>query len=137
MRGPKVVMVLLAALAFVIAPAVARAASQADWGSGKSGTLDYRSIRGEVTAVDLHSKTLQVTATGGSATGPVSVALDDQTIVHQGILHREAADITVGEHVDITYDGAGGKWVADSINILESFVAVAPFLGNDMRSAHD
>jgi hypothetical protein len=130
-------MVLLAVVAFVIAPAVARAASQADWGSGKSGALDYRSIQGEVTAVDLNSKTMRVTATEGSVTGPVSVALNDQTIVRQGILHRTPADIKVGEHVDMTYDGSGGTWVADNINILESSVAVAPFLGNDMRSDHN
>ena len=137
MRGPKALMVLLAAVAFVIAPAVTWAAPQGGWGSATSGTLDYRAIRGEVIAVDLNSRTVQVTATEGSVTGPVSMELDDQTIVHQGILSRQLADIKVGEHVAITYDSSGGKRVADNVNILESSVAVAPFLGNDMRSAHN
>jgi hypothetical protein len=137
MRGSKMLMLLLAVVAFAVGPTFALAASQPSWISGKSGMLDYRSIQGQVTAVDLSSRTMQVTATAGSVTGPVSVALNDQTIVHQGLLHRKPADIKVGEHVDMTYDGSGGTWVADNINILESSVAVAPFLGNDMRSAHN
>lgn len=136
MRGSKMLMLVLAVVAFAVGPTVVLAASQPFWNSGKRGMLDYRSIQGAVTAVDLNSKTLQVTATEGSVTGPVSVAYNDRTIVHQGILHRKPADIKVGEHVDMTYDGSGNRWVADNINILEPTVAVAPFLGNDMRSTH-
>jgi hypothetical protein len=137
MRGSRQVMALLAVTAFVIAPVVVWAASQADWPVGKSATLDYRSVEGAVDAVDVNSKTIQVTATEGSATGPVSVAFTDRTIIHQGIVRMRPMDLKVGEHVAMLYNGSGDRWVADDINILESSVAVAPFLGNDMRSSHN
>jgi hypothetical protein len=137
MRGSRRLMVLLAVTAFVIAPVVVWAASQTDWPVGKGATLDYRSVEGAVIAVDVNSRTIQVTATEGSATGPVGVAFTDRTIIHQGIVRMGPTDLKVGEHVAMLYSGSGDKWVADNINILESSVAVAPVLGNDMRSSHN
>jgi hypothetical protein len=118
-----------ALLAVVVAPVFAGAAPQASWGSAKSKMLDYRSIEGKVTALDLKAKTMRVAAAEGSVTGPVTVTFTDKTIVRQGMLHRNAADIHVGEPVDMTYAGWGDKWVADSINIRESSVAVAQYAG--------
>ena len=137
MRGSRRLMVLLAVTAFVIAPVVVWAALQTDWPAGKSATVDYRSVEGAVIAVDVNSKTIQVTATEGSVTGPVSVAFTDRTIIHQGIFRTRPTDLEVGGHVAMLYNGSGDRWVADDINILESSVAVAPFLGNDMRSSHN
>lgn len=129
MRGPKMFLMVLALAAVVAAPVFTGAAPQARRGSAKSGMLDYRSIEGRVTALDLKAKTMQVAATEGSVTGPVSVMFTDQTMVHQGILYRKPADLKVGERVDMTYAGSANKWVADNINILESSVAVAHYHG--------
>ena len=129
MRGSKMFLVFVTLLAVVVAPVFAGAALQAKQGSATSGMLDYRSVEGRVAALDLKAKSIQVAATEGSVTGPVSVMFTDQTMVHQGILHRKAADLKVGERVDMTYAGSANKWVADNINILESSVAVTHYRG--------
>jgi|WetSurMetagenome_2_1015567.scaffolds.fasta_scaffold409981_1 hypothetical protein len=137
MGGSRRLMVFLAVTAFVVAPVVVWAASQTDRPAGKRATLDYRSVEGVVIAVDLNSKTIRVTATEGSATGAVSAAFTDRTIIREGIVRTRPTDLKVGEHVAMLYSGSADRWVADDINILESPVAVAPFLGNDMRSSHN
>ena len=137
MRGSKMLMLLSAVVTFAVGPTVVLADSRPSWISGKSGMLDYRSLEGKVTALNLTSKTIQVLPTGGSMPGPMSVAIGDHTVVRQGILHRTLAELKVGEHVSVTCSGSGNTWAADSVNILEPSVAVAPFLGNNMRSDHN
>jgi hypothetical protein len=109
MRGLRRLMVLLTVAAFVVAPVVVWAASQTDWPVGKGATLDYRSVEGAVIAVDLNSRTIQVTATEGSATRPVSVAFTDRTIGHQRIVRTRPTDLKVGEHVAMLYSGSGER----------------------------
>ncbi len=132
MRGSTVLLMVLALVA-VATPAIAAPAPQANRGSAAIGMIQYGSIEGRVTAVDLKTKTVQVAAAEGTATGPVRVMFTDMTDIHQGILRRTAANIKVGEDVNVTYDGSGSKWVADNIDILESSVPVAHYLGNSMR----
>jgi hypothetical protein len=126
---------LLMVLAFVavVAPALVGAAPQAGRGSTAIGMIQYGSIEGRVAAVDLKTKTMQVVATEGSVAGPVNVALTDQTVIRQGMVHKKSSDIKVGEHVDITYAGSRDRWVADNVDILESSVAEAHYLGNGAR----
>jgi len=130
MRGSKVLVMVLALVTFAVGPTVALAASQPSWNSGKSGMLDYRSTEGRVAAVDLTAKTIQVMPTDGSMPGPVRVAIGDQTVIRQGILHRTLADLKVGEDVTLRYSGSANTWVADNINVLDSSVSVAQYLGS-------
>jgi hypothetical protein len=132
MRGSKMLLMALA-LVTVVTPALAAPASQARQGSAAIGMIQYGSIDGRVTAVDLKTKTMQVAAMEGSATGPVRVMFTDKTVIHQGILPRSPAAVKAGEHVDVTYAGSGDKWVADNIDILESSVPEAHYLGNGAR----
>lgn len=132
MRGStKFVMAL--ALAVVVTPAVASPAAQPNRGSAAIATIQYGSIEGRVTAVDLRANTVQVAAAEGSMTGPVRVMFTDKTVIHQGILRRKPANLKVGEDVNVTYDGSGNTWVADNIDILDPSVAVAHYLGNGAR----
>ena len=130
MRGSKTLLMVLALVTFAVGPAVALATSQPSWNSGKSGMLDYRSMEGKVTALDLTSKTIQVMPTDGSMPGAVSVAIGDHTVVRQGMLHRTLANLKVGEDVTLRYSGSGKTWVADNINILDASVPVAHYLGS-------
>ena len=91
---------------------------------------DYRSLDGKVTALDLTAKTIQIMPTDGSMPGPVRVAIGDQTVIRQGMLHRTLANLKIGEDVNLRYSGSGNTWVADSINILDSSVPVAQYLGS-------
>ena len=129
MRGSKVLVMVLALVTFAVGPTVALAASQPSWNSGKSGMLDYRSTEGKVAALDLTAKTIQIMPTDGSMPGPVRVAIGDQTVIRQGMLHRTLANLKIGEDVNLRYSGSGNTWVADSINILDSSVPVAQYLG--------
>lgn len=130
MRGSKVPLMVLALVTLAVGPAVALAASQPSWNSGKSGMLDYRSTEGKVTALDLTAKTIQVMPTDGSMPGPVRVAIGDRTVIRQGMLHRTLASLKVGEDVNLRYSGSGNTWVADSINVVDSSVPVAQYLGS-------
>ncbi len=132
MRRFKILLMVLA-LAAVASPAVAAPAPQANRGSAAIGIIQYGSIEGRVTAVDLKAKTVQVAAAEGTAMGPVRVMFTDKTDIHQGILRRTAANIKVGEEVNVTYDGSGNKWIADNIDIRNSSVAVAHYVGNGAR----
>jgi hypothetical protein len=123
-------MLLLAVVAFAVGPTVASAASQPSWNSGKSGMLDYRSMEGKVTALDLTSKTIQVMPTDGSMPAPVRVTIGDQTVIRQGVFHRSLANLKIGEDVNLRYSGSGNTWVADNINILDPSVPVAHYLGS-------
>jgi len=130
MRGSKMLMLLLTVVAFAVGPAVAMAASQPSWNSGKSGMLDYRSTEGKVAALDFTAKTIQIMPTDGSMPGPVRVAIGDRTVIRQGMLHRTLADLKIGEDVNLRYSGSGNTWVADSINVVDSSVPVAQYLGS-------
>ena len=130
MRGSRILLMLLAVVTFAVSPAVALAAPQPSWPSGKSGTVDYRSIEGKVTAVDLTSKTIQVMPSDGSMPSPVRVAIGDQTVIRQGMLHRTLASLKIGEDVNLMYSGPANAWVADNINVLDSSVSVAQYLGS-------
>jgi len=130
MRGSRILPMLLAVVTFAVSPAVALAAPQPSWNSGKSGTVDYRSIEGKVTAVDLTSKTIQVMPSDGSMPSPVRVAIGDQTVIRQGMLHRTLASLKIGEDVNLMYSGPANAWVADNINVLDSSVSVAQYLGS-------
>ena len=91
MRRSRMLLMVLAVVTFAVGPAVALAASQTSGNSGKSGMRDYRSMEGKVTALDLTAKTIQVMPTDGSMPGPVRVAIGDQTVIRQGMLHRSLA----------------------------------------------
>jgi hypothetical protein len=132
MRGSNMLLMVLALVA-VATPAIASPALHANRGSAAIGTIQYGSVEGRVTAVNLKAKTVQVAAAEGTTTGPVRVMFTDKTDIHQGILPRTSANITVGEDVDVTYDGSGNKWVADNIDIRNPSVAVAHYLGNGAR----
>ncbi len=132
MRGFKALLLVLLVAAFAT-PVLAAPLPQAGRGSAAIGTVQYGSIDGRVTAVDLTGKTIRVMAAEGWGTGSMSVAYTDQTVFRQGIEHRKVSDIKVGEHVDIMYAGSRDKWVADNVNILESPVAEAHYLGNGAR----
>jgi hypothetical protein len=130
MRGTRMLLMVLAVVTFAVSPVVAMAASQPSWNSGKSGMLDYRSMEGKVTAVDLTAKTIQVMPTDGSMPGPVRVAIGDQTVIRQGMLHRTLASLKIGDDVNLRYSGSANTWVADNINVLDSSVPVAQYLGS-------
>jgi hypothetical protein len=130
MRGSKMLMLLLAVVAFAGGPTVVFAAPQPSWNSGKTGMLEYHSMEGKVTALDLTSKTIQVMPTDGSMPGPVRVAIGDQTVIRQGMLHRTLANLKIGEDVSLRYSGSASTWVADNINVLDSSVPVARYLGS-------
>ena len=119
-----------AALSVVVGPAVALVAPQTYGNAGKSGMRDYRSMEGKVAAVDRTAKTIQIMPTDGSMPGPVRVAIGDQTVIRQGMLHRTLADLKIGEDVNLRYSGSGNTWVADSINVVDSSVPVAQYLGS-------
>jgi hypothetical protein len=126
-------MVALAVLSVVVGPAAALATPQTHGSAGKSGMLDYRSLEGKVTALDRNAKTLQVMPTDGSMSGPVRVAMGDQMVIHDGILPRTAADLKIGDDVNLMYSGTSKAWVADDINILDPSVPVARDLGPGVR----
>ena len=130
MRGSKMLMLLLAVVAFAGGPTVVLAAPQPSWNSGKTGMLEYHSMEGKVTALDLTSKTIQVMPTDGSMPGPVRVAIGDQTVIRQGMLHRTLANLKIGEDVNLRYSGSANTWVADNINVLDSSVPLARYLGS-------
>ena len=130
MRGSKVLVMVLALVTFAVGPTVALAASQPSWNSGKSGMLDYRSTEGKVAALDFTAKTIQIMPTDGSMPGPVRVAIGDRTVIRQGMLHRTLADLKIGEDVNLRYSGSANTWVADNINVLDSSVSVAQYLGS-------
>ena len=130
MRRSRMLLMVLAVVTFAVGPTVALAASQPSWNSGKSGMLDYRSMEGKVTALDLTSKTVQVMPTDGSMPAPVRVGIGDQTVIRQGILHRSLANLKIGEDVNLRYSGSGNTWVADNIDILDPSVPVAHYLGS-------
>ena len=122
-------LVMFVALAAIAAPVIAAPVPQAGRGSAAIGPIQYGSIEGRVVAVDLAAKTIRVIPTEGAATSPMSVAFTDHTVIHQGMLHRKASDIQVGEHVGIMYAGPQNRWVADNVNVLESPVAEAHYHG--------
>ena len=130
MRGSKMLMLLLAVAAFAGGPTIVLAAPQPAWNAGMTGMIEYHSMEGKVTALDLASKTIQVTPTDGSAPGPVRVAIGDQTVIRQGMLHRTLASLKIGEDVNLRYSGPANTWVADNINVLDSAVPVAKYLGS-------
>ena len=130
MRGSKMLVMVLAVVTFAVSPVVAMAASQTYGNSWKSGMPVYRSMEGKVAALDLTSKTIQVMPTDGSMPGPVRVAIGDQTVIRQGMLHRTLANLKIGEDVNLMYSGSANTWVADNINVLDSSVPVAQYLGS-------
>ena len=130
MRGSKMLVMVLVVVTFAVSPVVAMAASQTYGNSWKSGMPVYRSMEGKVAALDLTSKTIQVMPTDGSMPGPVRVAIGDQTVIRQGMLHRTLANLKIGEDVNLMYSGSANTWVADNINVLDSSVPVAQYLGS-------
>ena len=130
MRRSRMLLMVLAVVTFAVGPAVALAASQTYGNSWKSGMLDFRSMEGKVTALDLTSKTIQVMPTDSSMRAPVRVGIGDQTVIRQGMLHRTLANLKIGEDVNLRYSGSGNTWVADNINILDPSVPVAHYLGS-------
>jgi len=130
MRGSRMLLMVLAVVTFAVGPAVARAASQTYGNSWKGGMPLYGSMEGKVAALDLTSKTIQVMPTDGSMRAPVRVGIGDQTVIRQGMLHRSPANLKIGEDVNLRYSGTGNTWVADDINILDTSVPVAHYLGS-------
>jgi len=116
-----------------VGPAIALAASQTYGNSAGIAMVHYRWVEGKVTGLDLNAKTLQVTPTDGTMSGPVRVAMGDRTVVRDGILHRTAADLKIGENVTLSYSGSGTSWVADNINILDPSVPIAHYGGTGVR----
>lgn len=62
----------------------------------------------------------------------VRAELTNKTTIRQGWFHRTLADLKVGNHMDMMYEGTNGKWVADNVRILEPSVAVKGIEGSDM-----
>ncbi len=133
MRASKLLMMLVAVALVAVGPAIALAASQTYGNSAGIAMVDYRWVEGKVTGLDLNAKTLQVTPTDGTMSGPVRVAMGDRTVVRDGILHRTAADLKIGENVTLSYSGSGTSWVADNINILDPSVPIAHYGGTGVR----
>ena len=59
MRRSRVLLMVLAFVTYAVGPAFALAPSQPYGNSWKSGMLDYRSMEGKVTVLDLTSKTIR------------------------------------------------------------------------------
>lgn len=132
MRRSRWLIMVLAVVLFAVGPAVALAA-QTYGSSAKNAMVDYRSVEGKVATLNLNAKTLQVTPTDRSMSGPVRVAMNDQTVIHDGILPLTTADLKIGEDVNVMFSGSRGGWVADNIDVLEPPVPVAHYAGPGVR----
>ena len=133
MRGSKSMMLLLSLVLVAVGPAVGLAASQNAGGWGHIAMLDYGSVQGKVTAVNPMAETLTVMPTDGSMAGPVQLAMNEGTRIHDGLLNRPAADLKPGEDVNVRYSGPENKLVADSINILDPTVPIAHYAGPGVK----
>jgi Cu/Ag efflux protein CusF len=77
-----------------------------------------RSVRGEVTAVEVAAKTLTVKTMRNKKEDIIGVEVPDAVKVTQGKAAKTLADIKVGDHVWMKYDRMSNKLVADEIHIL-------------------
>jgi hypothetical protein len=97
-----------------------RALSKAEMTSGTWQPVTYSHITGKVTAIATQSPTtLTIQSGNGQAERTVRVALNDQTVIRQGLFAERPADIKVGSHVWVDYEQVKGKLVADRIKILD------------------
>jgi len=78
--------------------------------------------RGEVTAVDSMATppTMTLKVVKGKASKTLTIEVPSSAKILQGKTAKAMADLSVGEHVRVTYDRTQGKLEADQIHILKS-----------------
>jgi hypothetical protein len=77
-----------------------------------------RTVKGQVTAVEIAAKTLSVKTMRNKKEEIIGVEVPDTVKITQGKTAKTLADIKVGEHVWMKYDRMSDKLVADQIHIL-------------------
>jgi hypothetical protein len=84
-----------------------------------------RTVKGQVTAVEIAAKTLSVKTMRNKKEEIIGVEVPDTVKITQGKTAKTLSDIKVGEHVWMKYDRMSDKLVADQIHILPPEKAAA------------
>jgi hypothetical protein len=129
MREVKTLMAALTAGSLILGVQAAMAAPQAakaPEGPQASATQampkpEIRRVRGEVTAVEpsANPPTLTMKTMAGKEELTVGVDVTGKTIIREGKVRKNLADIKAGDRVWMRYERTDGKLVADYIRILK------------------
>ena len=103
------------------APAVtaAPAAKMETAAKGEKEVGPDRTVRGEVTAVEIPGKTLTVKTMKGKKAETVGVEIPETAKITEGKATKTLADIKVGDRVWMKYDRMTDKLVADQVRVLK------------------
>ena len=85
---------------------------------GEKEVAGDRTVRGEVTAVEITAKTLTVKTMRNKKAETVGVDVPDMVKITEGKAAKTLADVKIGDHVWMKYDRTSSKLVADEIHIL-------------------